>query len=177
MVTDAGPHAARARADGVAVCLLDRGYPSTSPAGPRGADRRQDAELRGEHGCLALRAGPRLRRRGLHVGRRAGAGGPRSTVVAVTGRVLRTPPVEAGILPGTTVAAIFALAHEEGWRARRSPLVPDDLLAADSVWLCSSVTVAARVTRIDDVPMPLREAGADTAAQFADLAMRAVVRA
>ncbi len=178
MVTDAGPHAARARADGVAVCLLDRGY-TVDFAGRAPWQLIGAKTLSYAANMAALRY---ARAHGFDDVVYTSADGqvlegPRSTVVAVTGRVLRTPPVEAGILPGTTVAAIFALADEEGWVCREEPLVPDDLLAADSVWLCSSVTVAARVTRIDDVPMPLREATSDTAAQFADLAMRAVMRA
>lgn len=178
MVLDAGRHAARARADGVAVCLLDRGYTVDFAA-------RAPWQLIGAKTLSYAANMAALRYARAHgfddVVYTSSDGqvleGPRSTVVALTGRALRTPPIDAGILPGTTVAALFTLAGEEGWECTEEPLVPDDLRSADSVWLCSSVTVAARVTRIDDFPMALQGNASDTAAQFADLAMRAVTQA
>lgn len=76
--------------------------------------------------------------------------GPRSTVIAVTGKTLVTPPVESGILPGTTAQALFDLAEQEGWQTKSETLFTGNLIAADSVWLVSSVTLAARVRRIND---------------------------
>jgi len=75
--------------------------------------------------------------------------GARASVIAVTGRTLLTPPAEVGILPGTTQRAIYAEARRSGWAATTGLLTVDDLLAADSVWLISSVTLAARITVID----------------------------
>mgnify|MGYP002651778209 CR=1 FL=1 len=55
-----------------------------------------------------------------------------------------------GILPGTTQAALFAHAKEKGYRCKAKPLTVEYLEKADSVWLVSSVRVAARVTRLND---------------------------
>ena len=75
--------------------------------------------------------------------------GATSTVVAVKGEKLRTA-AGRGILPGTTQAAFFAHATKEGYRCKAKPLTVEYLEKADSVWLVSSVRVAARVTRLND---------------------------
>lgn len=80
--------------------------------------------------------------------------GPRSSVVAVYGDTLVTPPPEIGILESTTVRAVFDLASSEGWKTKADLLRPADLVAADSVWLMSSVTLAARVTHLNRYVMP-----------------------
>ncbi|QGU08208.1 putative branched-chain-amino-acid aminotransferase [Corynebacterium occultum] len=81
--------------------------------------------------------------------------GATSTVVIVKkGRRLRTPVPGGDILPGTTQAALFAYAEKHGWKCREKNLWIDDLFSAESVWLVSSVRVAARVTRINDVKLP-----------------------
>lgn len=98
--------------------------------------------------------------------------GPRSTVVAVTDRVMTTPPVEHGVLPGTTVDALYDVAGSAGFTCRRSPLRVADLVLADSVWLVSSITLAAKVHTLGDVALgetPLDEtvrALVDTAVQL-----------
>ena len=74
--------------------------------------------------------------------------GATSTVVAVKGEKLRTA-AGRGILPGTTQAALFAHATKEGYRCKAKPLTVEYLEKADSVWLVSSVRVAARVTRLN----------------------------
>lgn len=96
--------------------------------------------------------------------------GPRSTVVAVLGKTLLTPPTEIGILPGTTQVATFALAAEQGWETETCILRPADLLEVDSVWLISSVTLAARVTALNGHPLSVPENSTD----FVDLVNRAI---
>lgn len=71
--------------------------------------------------------------------------GPRSTVLVARGRTLVTPPVEHGILPGTTQQALFDIAGDHNYFVRYEPLRPADLVVADGVWLISSVALAARV--------------------------------
>src|SRR5690606_38273641 len=71
--------------------------------------------------------------------------GPRSTVLLARGRTLVTPPVEHGILPGTTQQALFDIAGDHNYFVRYEPLRPADLVVADGVWLISSVALAARV--------------------------------
>jgi para-aminobenzoate synthetase/4-amino-4-deoxychorismate lyase len=57
---------------------------------------------------------------------------------------LLTPPLSAGLLPGTLRAELIA----EG-RARESILTLDDLAAADAVYLGNSVRGLVRATRVD----------------------------
>ncbi|MCH8562267.1 aminodeoxychorismate lyase [Nesterenkonia sp. AY15] len=82
--------------------------------------------------------------------------GPTSTVlIAEAGAAgepptLITPVLETGILPGTTQGAIFTAAERAGWKLGYGPLTPEDLYAADHVWLLSSVRLAAPVNRIDE---------------------------
>lgn len=78
--------------------------------------------------------------------------GATSTVVAVKGTKLRTPAGK-GILPGTTQAALFEHATEQGFRCKAKELTVEYLQGADSVWLVSSVRTAVRVTRLDDVKL------------------------
>lgn len=96
--------------------------------------------------------------------------GPRSTVITVTGRTLVTPPAEFGILPGTTQRAVFETAAQEGWTTRTEPLRRADLIAAESVWLVSSVALAARVTSLNRYVMP-ESPNNDEFAQLVDRAI------
>jgi 4-amino-4-deoxychorismate lyase len=78
--------------------------------------------------------------------------GPTSTVVWAADGRLHTPPVETGILPGTTQARLFARAAEDGWPTAITPGTVADLHAADAVWLVSGVRGAATVHTLDGVP-------------------------
>jgi 4-amino-4-deoxychorismate lyase len=77
--------------------------------------------------------------------------GPTSTVVWAAGGVLRTPPLDTGILAGTTMARLFARAAEAGWPTEVVPGTVADLHAADAVWLVSGVRGAATVHTLDGV--------------------------
>ena len=78
--------------------------------------------------------------------------GPTSTVVWAAGGVLHTPPLDTGILWGTTMARLFARAEEAGWPTATAPGTVDDLHAAEAVWLVSGVRGAATVHTLDGVP-------------------------
>ena len=78
--------------------------------------------------------------------------GPTSTVVWAAGGTLHTPPLETGILPGTTVARLFDRADDDGWPTASIPGTVADLHAADAVWLLSGVRLAAVVHTLDGVP-------------------------
>jgi 4-amino-4-deoxychorismate lyase len=80
--------------------------------------------------------------------------GPRSTVVIATGSEngtleLLTPPPWYPILRGTTQQALFEVARNKGYDCDYRSLRPADLLAAQGVWLVSSITLAARVHTLD----------------------------
>ncbi|MCK0172602.1 aminodeoxychorismate lyase [Mycolicibacterium sp. F2034L] len=102
--------------------------------------------------------------------------GPRSTVVIARrmddGRLgLLTPPPWYPILRGTTQQALFEVARNKGYDCDYQVLEPADLVAAEGVWLVSSITLGARVHTLDGVPLrptPL-------AAEVADLIDAAIV--
>jgi 4-amino-4-deoxychorismate lyase len=75
--------------------------------------------------------------------------GPTSTVVWAAGGTLHTPPVETGILAGTTAARLFARAVDDGWPTATTRGTVADLHAADAVWLLSGVRGAATVHTLD----------------------------
>lgn len=83
--------------------------------------------------------------------------GATSTVISIKGNKIRTPISGKGILAGTTQAAIFEYATAQGWRCKQKDLTLDDLSKADSVWLVSSVRMAARITAIDGKKLPKPE--------------------
>ena len=89
--------------------------------------------------------------------------GPRSTILIARSGELVSPPAEVGILEGTTLGALAEVAEREGVPVRRERLLLSDLLTADAVWLLSSVTLAARVRRIDDVTLDGAYPGVDVA--------------
>ena len=96
--------------------------------------------------------------------------GPRSTVVIARDKTLITPPLEQGILPGTTQKALFEVAGSKGFRCEYTPLRPADLITADGVWLISSITLAARVRRLDGLTLA-EPAWADDFRALVDLAV------
>jgi 4-amino-4-deoxychorismate lyase len=77
--------------------------------------------------------------------------GPTSTVVWAADGTLHTPPLDCGILPGTTMARLFDRAAADGWTTAFTPGTVADLHAADAVWLMSGVRLAATVHTLDGV--------------------------
>lgn len=75
--------------------------------------------------------------------------GPRSTVVLVEPGRLITPPLSQPILRGTTQEALFEVARGAGYQCDYQPLRPADLVAAQDIWMVSSITLAARVHTLD----------------------------
>ncbi|MFC9993352.1 aminodeoxychorismate lyase [Nocardia sp. NPDC127526] len=98
--------------------------------------------------------------------------GPRSTVVIARDNQLITPPARNGVLPGTTQRVLFTEAEKAGWECKYEPLFIADLITADSVWMLSSVTLAARVNSLDG----LRMSAPDNAAEIAELVHRGVTQ-
>jgi len=148
----------RQRRDGVAVLALDRGYPA-------GLGERAPWLLIG-----AKTLSYAVNMAAMRYAEAAGADdvvfvssdgwvleGPTSTVVIANGRMLRTPPVAAGVLPGITQRELFDAAVSDpaaGWATKSEPLRLKDLYAADGVWLVSSVRLLARVRTLDGQPLP-----------------------
>ena len=101
--------------------------------------------------------------------------GPRSTVVIATeldgAPALLTPPPWYPILRGTTQQALFEVARNKGYDCDYRALRLADLVAAQGVWLVSSITLAARVHTLDGKLLP----PAPLAAEFAELVDAAIV--
>jgi 4-amino-4-deoxychorismate lyase len=103
--------------------------------------------------------------------------GPRSTVVIATesengagNSALFTPPPWYPILRGTTQQALFEVARNKGYDCDYRALRFADLVAAQGVWLISSITLAARVHTLDG--KMLRHAPlADELAELVDAAI------
>jgi 4-amino-4-deoxychorismate lyase len=100
--------------------------------------------------------------------------GPRSTVVIATrldgNPALLTPPPWYPILRGTTQQALFEVARNKGYDCDYRALRPDDLIAAQGVWLISSITLAARVHTLNDRLLP-HPPLADEVAELVDAAI------
>jgi 4-amino-4-deoxychorismate lyase len=86
---------------------------------------------------------------------------PTATVCWVSDGALRTAPTSSGILAGTTLAVVAALAPPLAYEVMESTVA--DLMAADEVMLVSSVRGVAGVRRIDGKPVGDGEVGAQTA--------------
>ncbi len=104
--------------------------------------------------------------------------GPRSTVVIATDSdvsdgnpCLLTPPPWYPILRGTTQQALFEVARSKGYDCDYRALRVADLIAAQGVWLISSMTLAARVHTLDGRPL----SRSPMAAEFTELVDAAIV--
>lgn len=74
--------------------------------------------------------------------------GASTSVFAVNGNVIATPPNSNHILPGTTRDAVLQLAHGH-FDTEIRPLLVHELLQADEVWIAAATRDALPVTRID----------------------------
>ena len=164
------PRVGIARSDGVAAALLDRGLAATGVetmpwllAGAKTlsyavnmAALRHAAHSGADDVIFVSSDGYILE-------------GPRSTVViAVTGAdgrpCLLTPPPWYPILRGTTQQALFEVARNAGYDCDYQALRPADLIAAQGVWLVSSITLGARVHTLDGRPLAAAPLRAEVAA-------------
>jgi len=79
--------------------------------------------------------------------------GATSSLFAVVGGTLLTPPVALGILPGVTREAVMAAAIAAAIPVREALLFPRDLYDADEAFLTSSVRELAPIVRVDGRPL------------------------
>lgn len=73
-----------------------------------------------------------------------------SNVFVVRENVLRTPPLEAGILAGVTRSTIIELARDGGLVVREEPIRGDGMTSFDEIFLTNTSCGVLPVTRIDD---------------------------
>lgn len=141
---------AKARA-GIAVRLLNRGYPS---------DAFADAPwLLGGAKLLSYAVNAAAKRTAARHGDDdavfTSADGyvleaPTAAVIVVRDGVLTTtPPGATGILDSITARQIFAGAAAEGVPSRHQLIPTDEVFTADGVWLASSIRGVCPVTRLD----------------------------
>jgi branched-chain amino acid aminotransferase len=78
------------------------------------------------------------------------AEGSTSNVFAVRGGELTTPTLTTGILAGITRQRVIELARAAGLAAGEGDLYPDDLRAADEVFITSSIRGVMPVSQVDD---------------------------
>lgn len=91
----------------------------------------------------------------------------RGNVFAVRGGVLVTPPADGRILPGIARARAMEVAGVAGLKVREIALTRDDLLAADEVFLTSSVRGVEQVRALDETELGVRgEIGLRIAAEL-----------
>jgi branched-chain amino acid aminotransferase len=93
--------------------------------------------------------------------------GTTSNVFIVRGQTIFTPPDDAGILLGITRAKIIELAPQIGLSVKFSPLTVMELLAADEVFLSSSIREILPVVRIDGTQVGQAKPGPTTRALHA----------
>lgn len=144
----------RQRASGIAAVTLDRGFDA-------GAAERAPWLLLGAKtlsyavNMAALREAERRGAEEVIFTTSDGSvlEGPTSTLIAVSGKTLRTPPATIGILPGTTQAALFRAAERAGWAVKTEPIQVADLTQADGIFLASSVRKVTRVHTVDGTPL------------------------
>jgi branched-chain amino acid aminotransferase len=81
------------------------------------------------------------------------AEGTSSNVYVTLRGAVVTPPLDAGILKGTTRSRVIALCRGNAIPVEERPLSPRDLLGADEVFLTSSVRGVVPVVSIDGKPV------------------------
>ena len=169
-VTALAPRVEVARRDGVSAASLDRGFAAT------GIEARPWLLAGAKTLSYAVNMAA------LRHAARGGADdvifvssdgyvleGPRSTVVIAAngaeGRpCLLTPPPWYPILRGTTQQALFEVARDAGFDCDYQALRPADLVAAQGIWLVSSITLGDRVHTLDGRPLAPAPLAAEVAA-------------
>jgi 4-amino-4-deoxychorismate lyase len=80
---------------------------------------------------------------------------PTASIVWLTGDTLCTvPPSEAPILPGITAAHLLSTASSVGLRAAERMVTLPELMAADGIWLASSLRGLAEAVSLDGAARP-----------------------
>jgi 4-amino-4-deoxychorismate lyase len=81
--------------------------------------------------------------------------GPTSTLLVRRGEEFLTTPVSAGVLAGTSVTTLFDELRQEGVTGREELMTVADVAGSDGAWLLSSTRLAAPITHLDEVELPV----------------------
>jgi len=76
-----------------------------------------------------------------------------ANVFAVRADTLFTPPLDTRLLPGTTRAAVLAVAAEEGIETGEKPIAPEDLFTAEETFLTGSIRGIEPASELDGQPL------------------------
>jgi branched-chain amino acid aminotransferase len=90
------------------------------------------------------------------------AEGASSNVFIVVGGEVRTPGLDVGILDGITRSKILEVCRSDGLAVRETRFTPDELRAADEVFITSATRGALPVTTVDGHQMGPGKAGVVT---------------
>jgi branched-chain amino acid aminotransferase len=99
-----------------------------------------------------------------------------SNLFVVRHAVLRTPPLEAGLLPGITREFVLEIARDLGVEAREETLREDELFAADECFLTSTTKELLPIVLVDDKSIGAGVPGPVTARLLAEFRRRACGR-
>ncbi|TDN92134.1 aminodeoxychorismate lyase [Microbacterium sp. BK668] len=160
------PDNSAARTRGIRVVTLDRGYDSGAPA-------RAPWLLLGAKTlsyAVNMAAIREAKRRGADDAIFVSSDGfvleaPTASVVLRFGDRFVTPEPSGAILHGTTQMSLFDHLRELGRAVAYEQIRVEDLSGADAAWLLSSVRLAAPITSIDGVALPV---DAELTASFTD---------
>lgn len=147
------------RRHGVRVVTLDRGYDSGVPA-------RAPWLLLGAKTlsyAVNMAAIREAKRRGADDAVFVTTDGfvleaPTASLILRVGDTYVTPAPTGGILHGTTQVSAFAWFEEQGVRTAYRQVATSELPRADAAWLVSSVRLAAPISEIDGIPIPVDSA-------------------
>jgi len=73
-----------------------------------------------------------------------------SNLFIVSGDILKTAPLQSGILPGITRAVVLELAAASGLKALEAAIAPAELLSAQEVFLTNSLMELMPITMVGD---------------------------
>lgn len=150
------PDFTKPRRDGIRVITLDRGYAIDTPAQAPwlllGAKTLSYAV-----NMAALRE---AHRRGADDAVFLSSDGfvleaPTASLILRRGDTFVTPAPNGGILHGTTQLSLFAHLEKQGFATGYETIRVEALREADAAWLVSSVRLAAPITELDGVALPV----------------------
>lgn len=91
------------------------------------------------------------------------AEGSRTNVFVIKGKILLTPPLKCGCLPGIMRQLVLTLARQLRVKARQAELMPEDLLSADEAFVTNALIGIVPLARLDGRKIGSGHAGPVTA--------------
>ncbi len=145
IVVPVTPYPATLYEDGVAVVILQAS---------RTTDDQRASGAKASNYLANLLAVHEAKQKGGHEAIMTGRGGQllegaSSNLFVVSNGIVRTPPLQRGILTGITRATVIEVCEAEGLAFEEVELFPDDLYRADEAFITSSIREVMPVVRAD----------------------------